>query len=90
MTFAHELGHSLYDHMGSRNPYYELLEERDAWKFALGKLPPEEIDLDFLETSLDSYLEEIVQYRGEESQIAIDGRRIKREIMGLARRKKHG
>lgn len=89
MVFAHELGHSIYDHFFSEDPYMALIEERDAWKFALKKLPPEEIGLDLLEESLDTYLEAIDEQYGESRKLE-SARKIKNEIMDLARRKKLG
>lgn len=89
MVFAHELGHSVYDHSFSTNPYTALLDERDAWKFALSKLPLDEIDLDLLEDSLDTYLVAIKEEYGEGKRLE-SARKIKNEIMELARKKKLG
>ena len=88
MIFAHELGHREYDQtLGGTDPLVDMYEERDAWRYALSKLPPDEIDLDFLSDSLDSYIQEVEDWYEEGKELGI-ARNLKGEIMGLARKKK--
>lgn len=88
MVMAHEIGHSRYDQtLGGSNPYVDLIEERDAWRFALSKLPPEEIDLKFLEDVLSDYLYEVEDWYGK-GQVLDSARTIKSQIMELAKRRK--
>ena len=88
MVLAHEMGHQRYDQiLGDTDPIIDMYQERDAWRFALSKLPPEEIDLDFLEWSLDSYVNEVEDWYGRDSRELSVAERVKNEIMRLARNK---
>ena len=88
MVMAHEVGHWRYDQtLGDTNPYMDLLEERDAWRFALSKLPPEEIDLDFLEYVLSGYVYEVENWYGK-GQVLDSAKAIKSSIMWQAKRRK--
>jgi len=90
MVMAHEIGHWKYDQtLGGTNPYVDLLEERDAWRFALSKLPPEEIDLDFLEDTLSSYVDEVECWYGE-GYVLDSAKAVRNDIMWSAKRKKGG
>ena len=89
MVMAHELGHWQYDQtLGDTDPLIDMMMERDAWRYALRKLPPEEIDLDFLDYTLEGYVYEVEDWYGRGS-IELDlARRLKAEIMRIARSKK--
>ena len=88
MVFAHELGHQRYDQtLGDTDPLIDMYQERDAWRFALSKLPPEEIDLDFLEYALGGYVNEVEEQYGEGPELD-SAKKLKNEMMSLARRKK--
>jgi hypothetical protein len=89
MIFAHEMGHQRYDQtLGGTDPLVDMYEERDAWRFALSKLPPEEIDLDFLRDTLYSYEQEVEDWYGEGSKELSMAKKLEKEIMDLARKKK--
>lgn len=88
MVFAHELGHWKYEHtLDWDNPLVQLCGERDAWRFALSKLPPEEVDLDLLEDTLDSYVSEVEQFFGQGAQLEL-AKKIEGDLMKEAKRRK--
>lgn len=88
MVFLHELGHCKYDEtFGNEDSYIRMLEERDAWRFALKTLPSEEIDLDLLEDSLSGYVDSVDSEFGEGPKLE-SAKKMKNEIMELARKKK--
>ena len=87
MVFAHEVGHWKYDQtLGDTDPLVDMVMERDAWRYALGKLPPEEIDLDFLNYTLEGYVYEVEDWYGKSNQLDA-AKRMKNEVMALARNK---
>jgi len=88
MIFAHELGHREYDQtLGGTDPLVDMFEERDAWRFALSKLPPDEIDVEFLNDSLNSYVQEVEDWYGKGKELDT-AKRLSSEIITLAWRKK--
>ena len=91
MILGHEIGHWKYGHTLeklNKDPYISFIEERDAWRFALSKLPPEEINMDFLEDSIDSYLQEVLDYYGEDSGQYTQAFGMKESLMRYARSRK--
>jgi len=88
MVLAHEIGHFRYDQtLGDVDPLLDMYQERDAWRFALSRLPPDEIDLDFIRTSLEGYVDGVEEDYGKGPELDM-ARKLKDEIMALARRKK--
>jgi len=88
MVMAHEVGHWKYDQtLGDTDPLIDIYQERDAWRFALSKLPPEEIDLDFIEYGLLSYVDNIEDMYGKGQELDV-AKKLKNEIMDLARSRK--
>ena len=88
MVFAHEIGHWKYDQtLGDTDPLIDMYQERDAWRFALSKLPSEEIDLNFIEYTLITYVDDVEDWYGKGKEVDL-ARKLKNEIMALARRKK--
>ena len=88
MVAAHEIGHWKYDQtLGDSDPLIDMMQERDAWRFALDKLPPGEIDLDFLERELDGYIQNVEEWygRGRELDFA---QRMKAEVLYSAKSKR--
>ena len=86
LVFAHELGHSELKHGIGGSILSSVLQERDAWRFALSKLPPDEIDLDFLDEIWTRNLDEWSNSTDDERTLDF-ARKAKNEIMALARRK---
>lgn len=87
MIFAHELGHSEFEHTGGTSPLGDLIEERDAWKYALSKLPPDEIDVEFLNDVLNSSVQDVEAWYGEGKELNM-AKKLSREIIALAWKKK--
>jgi hypothetical protein len=88
MAIGHEIGHWKYDQtLGDTDPLLDMCQERDAWRFALDKLPPDEIDLGFLKYTLEGYLLEVEDWYGKGPELDM-ARGLKNEIMDLARRRK--
>jgi len=91
MVFAHELGHREYDQtLGDTDPLIDMMMERDAWRYALSKLPPDEIDTWFLDYTLTGYIHEVEEWYGKGSPQVDAAHRMKNEILALARKKKGG
>jgi len=90
MVLAHEVGHWKYDQtLGDTDPLIDMMMERDAWRYALNQLPPDEIDLNFLEYSLEGYVYEVEDWYGKGPQLDA-AHRMKNEIIALAKKKKGG
>lgn len=88
VIFAHELGHAELGHDWGVGDIHGVIEERDAWSWALSKLPAEEVDLEFIEYVWDENIEHLETIT--EDQRTIDfAKKSKNEIMALARRKKN-
>lgn len=88
MVLSHELGHQRLGHgrhLGTS--LHELVLERDAWVFALSKLPPEEINLELVEYSLDDYLGRVDLEFGEGPELEF-AKKIKGDLMKEAKRRK--
>ena len=85
IVFAHELGHAELGHSIGGSSLVGIIEERDAWRYALSKLPPEEIDLDFIDFIWDENIYQL--HNKEEINLA---RKAKSESMELARKKLGG
>jgi hypothetical protein len=90
VALGHEIGHFKTDYGCSISPLSELVEERDAWAETSRKLPPDEVDLDFINSSVGSYVKEIREAYGEDSLQFEEAKKIRRQVMGFARKRKYG
>lgn len=88
MVFAHELGHQRLEHdLDYGNSLHQLVQEKDAWEFALSKLPSEEINLELIEYGLNNYLEEVKLEFGVGPELEF-AKKIKNALLEKARRRK--
>lgn len=86
-VLAHEISHQKFGHRSYRNPYYLFLQEADAWLEALELLPLEEIDVQMVEDSLDSYLETLAVVYDIDSKEYKDAEVLKSKVISKAIRK---
>ena len=89
MALGHEIGHWKYDQSyGDTDPLVDMYEERDAWRYAISRLPPDEIDMGFLRFSLVNHLEEVADLYGRSGHEYKMAKRMMDEVLELARKKK--
>lgn len=85
---AHEIAHARLEHDISGSSLVELSQEADAWKYALRRINPEEVRVNFVRRSMVSYLGEVAGEFGKGSpQYQFAGRKV-REVVEYARKSK--
>ena len=92
-VLAHEIGHVREGHdlsglnVGSLT---ELYQERDAWMSAVRRMAPEEIEPEFVNSTIGTYVREVLNKYGEDSEQYKEAKRIRRELMDYVRRRARG
>ncbi len=87
-VIAHEIGHKTYGHIyGMKGSLEIFIEEIDAWRFALKKLPPQEIDVGFIKDALTDYLDDVNATFGYDSPEYLQCKSMMDEVLSKARKK---
>jgi hypothetical protein len=89
LVLGHEVSHMRLGHDSLYiSPMAELLEERDAWMDSLRRMAPEEVDPDFVNSCVGTYVLEIRKDYGSDSKQFEEAKKIRRELVSLARLKR--
>ena len=88
---GHEIQHIQLGHVPA--PYGESLmgetyNEAQAWKEAIRKMPKDEIDLEFINSALGSYVLQVKNEYGTGSPQLKEATRLRTQVRNLARKKK--
>lgn len=82
--FAHEFAHAKFGHGFQASALSEFYEERDAWREALRRLPPEEIRVSEVEEALSTYVNSPF-LTSEQRRMAL---RLSEEVIHYAKQRK--